>query len=132
MRYLALPVIFAVAGLAQPEPQTAEEFYAHAQQAMAQKQMDRVVEDCTQAIIHEPDFHEALLLRATAYSNLKQHDRAAGDLEAVIRMHPRASTYAFLGNQQMLLKNYEAARAAFSEAIRRLPSGSAAYELRAN
>ena len=132
MRLTLAAFLLTLAAFAQPEPKTAEEFYARAQQSIAQKQMDQVIEDCTQALAFDPDFHEALLMRATAYSNLKQRDKAIADLDAVLRMQPRASTFVFRGNQHMLLKQYDAALADFSEAIRRLPSGSAAYELRAN
>ena len=132
MRLIAIPLLLTLAAFAQPEPKTAEEFYARAQQSLGQKQNDRVIEDCTQALSFDPDFHEALLMRATAYSNLKQRDKAIADLDAVLRMHPRSSIFVFRGNQYMLLNKYDAALADFSEAIRRLPSGSAAYDLRAN
>ena len=132
MRYLALFSILTVACLAQSEPRTAEEFYARAQQDMAQKQTDKVIEDCTQAILQDPDFQEALLMRATAFSSLKQYDRAVADFDAVLKLHPRSATFVSRGNQYMLLKKYDAALADFSEAIRRMPNRSAAYELRAN
>src|SRR5450432_3695643 len=103
---------------AQVEPKTAEEFYARAQRSLAQTQMDRVIEDCTQTLTFEPDFMEALLLRATAYSNLNQHEKAIADLDVVLRMHPRASTFVFRGNQFVMLRRYDAAAADFSEAIR--------------
>ena len=138
MRNFALMMILALQSFAQApvplaaEPRTAEEFYTRAQQNLVDKQMDKVVEDCTQAILQDPDYLEALMMRATAYSNLKQYDRAIGDLDTVLKMHPRATTFTFRGNQHMMLKKYAEAAADFSEAIRRLPTGSAAYELRAN
>jgi len=135
MRTVALSLILAtspLALLAQPEPKTAEEFYARAQQSLGPKQFDHVIEDCSQALILEPDFYEALLLRATAYSNLKQREKAIADLDVVLRMHPRTSTFVFRGNQEMMLRRYEAAAADFNEAIRRTPGSPAAYELRAN
>ena len=137
MRFLALFSILALASFAQQpqpvaEPRTAEEFYTRAQQNLVDKLMDKVVEDCTQAILQEPDYMEALLMRATAYSNLKQYERSIADLDAVLKMHPRATTFNFRGNQYMMMKQYDRAAADFGEAIRRLPNGPAAYELRAN
>ena len=81
MRYFALVSFLAAAAFAQ----TAEEFYSRAQQSLADKQMDKVVEDCTRAILLEPGFQEALILRATAYSNLNQRDRAVADLDVVLK-----------------------------------------------
>ena len=127
MRYFALVSFLAAAAFAQ----TAEEFYSRAQQSLADKQMDKVVEECTRAILLEPGFQEALILRATAYSNLNQRDRAVADLDIVLKEHPRAVTFVFRGNQHMLLKKYDLALADFNEAIRRMPSRSGVYEMRA-
>jgi TonB family protein len=127
-----LGLISASVSFCQTEPATAEEFLARAQQSLGPKQFDRVIEDCTQALALEPELFEALLLRATAYSNLNQREKAIADLDSVIRAYPRASTFVFRGNQNMLLSRYEAAAADFTQAIKRTPSAPAPYELRAN
>lgn len=135
MRYTAILSILAISSVlavAQSEPRTAEEFYALAQKDLAQKQLERVIEDCTQALAFDPDFQEALLMRAATYSTLRQREKAIADLDSVLKMHPRSSTFVFRGNQHMLLNHYAAALADFTEAIERMPNGPAVYELRAN
>jgi TonB family protein len=135
MRLIAIPLFLLTSwsvSFAQSEPATAEEFLARAQRSLGPAQFERVVEDCTQALTLEPDLYEALLLRSTAYSSLGQREKAIADLDLVLRVHPRASTFVFRGNQNMLLLRYEAAAVDFTEAIRRAPGNAAPYELRAN
>jgi tetratricopeptide (TPR) repeat protein len=141
MRLTSIPILFLLSSIAafaqqdppapQPEPRTAEEFYARAQRLLRHSQTEPAIDDLTSSLNLQPDFHEALLLRASAYATLKRFPAAIADLDALLRIEPRSSAFVFRGNLMMASDLYELALADFSEAITRDPGNSAAYQLRA-
>ena len=123
--------LLATLAVAQPEPQTSEEFYAVAQQAMNDKQMDKVVANCTRALVLDPEFAEAIVLRGNAHALLGQPEQAITDFSAALKMRPRSTIFIGRANQYMVLKEYRLAIADYDEAVRRLSNRSQDYELRA-
>jgi tetratricopeptide (TPR) repeat protein len=95
--------------------------------AYKQKEYDKTISECNEAIRLKPDYADAYSQRAYAYYDKDDNGNAISDFTEAIRLDPNSEGYYNRGLACYNKKDYGNAINDFSEAIRLDPDSADAY-----
>lgn len=114
----------------------ADDFYLQSVEKRSKADFQGAITDLNRAITINPNYAFAYYRRAEARQNIGEQDKAIGDLQKAAQLFSaqghKADALRSQGSMRMLQKDFPAAIAAFSQAIKLNPKDTDAYAERGN